>query len=126
MYATLETLRDSLSDIDGVKTCKIGVEAGISPVDYPLIRLVPVRVVPGSPYNRRTAEISIYFGVNITESEGLEYVYQQLLVLEAEIIKTIKANDGRYIETITDEDRLDTYKLMFIRFEIEADRPVVS
>jgi hypothetical protein len=109
-----------------VKTCKIGVEAGISPVDYPLIRLVPVRVVPGSPYNRRTAEISIYFGVNITESEGLEYVYQQLLVLEAEIIKTIKANDGRYIETITDEDRLDTYKLMFIRFEIEADRPVVS
>jgi hypothetical protein len=126
VYATLETLRDSLSDIDGVKTCKIGIEAGISPVDYPLIRLVPVRVTPGASYNRRTAEISVYFGVNITESEGLEYVYQQLLVLEAEIIKTIKAGDGKYIETITDEDRLDTYKLMFIRFEIEADRPVVS
>jgi len=126
MYAALITLRDSLSDIDGVKTCKIGVETGISPIDYPLIRLVPVRAVPGTPYNSRTAEVSVYFGVNITESEGLEYVYQQLLVLEAEIIKTIKAGDGRYIETITDEDRLDTYKLMFIRFEIEADRPAVS
>jgi hypothetical protein len=126
MYSILVTLRDSLSDIDGVKTCNIGVETGISPADYPMIRLVPVRITPGTPYNRRTAEISVYFGVNITESEGLEYVYQQLMVLEAEIIKTIKAAGGKYIETITDEDRLDTYKLMFIRFEIEADRPVVS
>ena len=126
MYAALETLRDSLADIAGVKTCKIGIETGISPVDYPLIRLVPVRLTPGKPYNSRTAEVSIYFGVNITESEGLEYVYQQLLVLEAEIINAIKAGGGKYIETVTDEDRLDTYKLMFIRFEIEADRPVVS
>lgn len=126
MYAALETLRNSLSYIDGVKTCKIGVEAGISPADYPMIRLVPVRITPGKPYGRRTAEVSAYFGVNITESEGLEYVYQRLLVLEAEIIKTIKSGDGRYIETVTDEDRLDTYKLMFIRFEIEADRPTVN
>ena len=126
MYGSLVTLRDSMADIDCVKTCKIGVETGISPADYPMIRLVPVRITPGSPYNRRTAEVSVYFGVNITESEGLEYVYQQLMGLEAEIIKTIKAEGGKYIETITDEDRLDTYKLMFIRFEIEADRPVVS
>ena len=126
MYAVLSTLRDSMADIDGVKTCLIGVEAGISPADYPMIRLVPARITPGAPYNRRTAEVSVYFGVNITESEGLEYVYQQLMVLESEIIKTIKANDGKYIETITDEDKLDAYKLMFIRFEIEADRPVVT
>lgn len=126
MWDMLETLRDNMEDIDCVKTCKIGIETGISPADYPLIRLVPARMTPGTPYNRRTAEVSVYFGVNITESEGLEYVYQQLLVLEAEIIKTIKASGGKYIETITDEDRLDTYKLMFIRFEIEADRPTVS
>lgn len=126
MFAVLESLRDSLSGISGVETCKIGVEAGISPADYPLIRLVPVRITPGKPYDRRTSEVSVYFGVDITESEGLELVYEELLTLEAEIIKAIKSNSGRYIETVTDEDRLDTYKLMFIRFEIEADRPVVT
>ena len=126
MYAKLVTLRDAMAVIDGVKTCKIGVEAGISPADYPLIRLLPARITPGTPYNQRTAEVSVYFGVNITESEGLEYVYQRLLLLEAEIIKKIKASGGKYIETITDEDRLDTYKLMFIRFEIETARPEIT
>ena len=126
MYSALTTLRDNMADIDGVSSCKIGVEAGISPADYPLIRLVPARLTPGQPYNNRTAEVQVYFGVNISESEGLEYVYQQLFELEAAIINTIKASGGRYIETITDEDRLDTYKLMFIRFEMVAERPAVS
>ena len=126
MYTALVALRDSLADITGVNSCKIGIEKGISPADYPMIRIVPVRITPGKPYNRRSSETQIYFGANISESEGLESVYQELLVLESEIIKTIKANGGKYIETITDEDRLDTYKLMVIRFEIEADRPVVS
>ena len=126
MYADLETLRDNLADISGVQSCKIGIEAGISPADYPLIRIVPVRFTPGKPYNERTAEISVYFGVDVSESQGLEYVYEELLNLEAEILKTIKSSGGKYIETVTDEDRLDTYKLMFIRFEIEATRPTVS
>ena len=125
MYTTLETLRDAMADIDCVKSCKIGIEAGISPADYPLIRIVPIRIVPGRPYDKRTAEVGVYFGDDTSNAEGLETVYQNLLTMESEIIKTIKANNGRYIETITDEDRLDTYKLMFIRFEIEATRPAV-
>jgi hypothetical protein len=85
-----------------------------------------VRVTPGQPYNRRTSELSILFGANIADSEGLETVYESLFTLEEEIIKSVKASGGRYIETITDEDRMDTYKLMAIRCEIEADRPVVT
>jgi hypothetical protein len=125
MYDVWASLRDSLSDIACVESCKIGVESNISPEDYPMIRIVPIRITAGLPYNRRTAECVIYFGVNTTESEGLELVYSNLMDIEGEIIKTIKANDGKYIETVTDEDRLDTYKLMLIRFEIEADRPTV-
>ena len=126
MYTDLTSLRDAFCDIDAVKTCKIGVEANISPAAYPLIRIVPTRVTPGKPYDNRTVEIAVYFGYNVTESKGLEFVYQKLLELEAEIIKTIKAQGGRYIETITDEDRLDTYKLMVIRCEIQVNRPVVT
>ena len=125
MYDTLIAIRDSMADISGVQSCKIGIEANISPVDYPMIRLVPSRITPGKPYNQRSAETSVYFGVNISASEGLELVYETLFDMEAEIILSIKANGGKYIETLTDEDRLDTYKLMFIRFEIEADRPPV-
>lgn len=126
MYSTLTALRDAMADIDGVTSCKIGIEANLSPADYPMIRILPVRITPGKPYDRRTCEAGVYFGVAVAESEGMELVYSTLLTLEGEIIKTIKAEGGKYIETITDEDRLDTYKLMFIRFEIEADRPVVS
>ena len=126
MYTALEAFRDALAAITSVCTCKIGIERGISPADYPMIRVVPSRLIPGKPYNTRSGEVSIYFGCNVAESDGLECVYEDLFELEAEIIKTIKAQGGRYIETITDEDRLDTYKLMFIRCEIEADRPVVS
>lgn len=125
MYSQLETLRNAFCDIDGVKSVKIGVEANISPASYPMIRIVPARMTPGE-YNKRLVEVGVYFGYNVAESRGLELVYEKLLTLEAEIIKTIKAQGGRYVETITDEDRLDTYKLMYIRCEIIVDRPVVN
>jgi len=125
MFTVLETLRDAMGDIDGVNSCKIGLERNMSPADYPMVRVVPVRILPGKPYNQRTAEIQVFFGANISASEGLESVYSALFELEAEIIKVIKAQGGRYIDTVTDEDRLDTYKLMVIRMEIEAARPAV-
>jgi len=126
MYAVLVALRDALGVIDGVTTCKIGIERNISPASYPMIRLVPARILPGKPYNQRTSEVQVYFGANVAEASGLESVYEELLTLEAEIIKVIKAEGGRYIDTVTDEDRLDTYKLMVVRMEIEAARPVAS
>ena len=122
-FSALVILRDALSDIDGVCTCKIGIEAAISPADWPLIRIVPVRFTPGSPYNNRTAEIDIYFGWNTADAEGLENVYQDVLALEAGIITTVKAQDGRYIETVTDEDVSDTYKTMRVRVEMTVTRP---
>lgn len=118
MYATLEAARDALAVISGVASCKIGIEANISPADYPMIRLVPVRLTPGRPYHDRTCEVLIYFGARIAASEGLEAVYEALFDLEAEILTVVKTLEGRYRETITDEDRLDTYKLMAARVDL--------
>lgn len=118
MMTTLEAVRDLLATIPGVKSCAIGIERNISPADYPMIRIVPSRLTPGVPYNKRTAESLIYFGVPKANSEGLENVYKALFCLEADILAKLKTIDCRYIETITDEDRLDTYKLMTIRAEI--------
>ena len=115
---TMEAARDSLALIAGVASCKVGLEANISPADYPLIRLVPSRLTPGKPYGNRTIETLIYFGTQTTTSEGLETVYENLFTLEAAIIAAVQDFGGRYRETITDEDRLDAYKLMTIRCEL--------
>ena len=121
MMAVLEGLRDALATIPGVASCKIGLESNISPADYPLIRVVPSRFLPGTRYNKRIIEATIYFGMDSAESEsGIEGVYSALLTMES-AIRAIVVGDvisGKYIDTITDEDRLDTYKVMAMRCEV--------
>jgi len=116
----LSAARDALADLPNVVSCKVGLEANISPADYPLIRVVPTRMTPGRPYSKRTIECQVYLGWNTTEGQaGLEDVYTKLLALEELVRDTITQDlGGRYIETIADEDRLDTYKLMAIRCEL--------
>jgi hypothetical protein len=125
MFGVLEAARDALALVPGVASCRIGLEQGITAADYPLIRLVPSRITPGRPYNNRTAQCLVYFGMDTTAAEagGLEAVYAALFGLEAEIIERLRALGHRYLETITDEDRLDAYKLMTIRAEIVGAQP---
>lgn len=120
MLAALQAARAALASIPAVASCKIGLEQGITAADYPLIRLVPSRITPGRPYNNRTAECLVYFGMDLTGADagGLEAVYAALFGLESEIIERLRALGHRYIETITDEDRLDAYKLMTLRVEL--------
>ncbi len=118
MMAALEAVRDALALIPGVASSKVGLEANIGPGDYPMVRLVPARIIPGRPYHARECETLIYFGAPIANSEGMEAVYTSLFALEAEILAVLKAQGARYRETITDEDRLDAYKLMAIRADI--------
>ena len=123
MMAALEAVRTALAALPGVTTCKIGMEDSISPADYPLIRIVPGRITPGRPYNNREVELSLYFGTPIANSAGLEAVYSALFALEADIIAAVRVMGGRYLETITDEDRLPMYKLMVVRAQITAENP---
>ena len=129
MWTEISALRTALAAISGVTTCKVGIESGMSPADYPMVRVVPTRLIPGKPYGQRTAEVSIYFGMNVGETQddgvtyGLEYVYKALSGLEDEIIQVVKAQSHKYIDTVTDEDRLDAFKLMVVRCEVLCARP---
>jgi len=123
VYSVLDTLCGEIEQIDFVRTVKIGIEPNLSPEDYPMVRVVPQRLTPSAPYNQRLIEVGIYFGANTLSSDGMEKVYDDLFYLEEEIIKVVKALGGKYFETITDEDRLDTYKLMYIRADMYAERP---
>ena len=127
MMALLESIRDALAEIDGVASCKIGLEDNITPDDYPLIRIVPSRLDDMSIDGERTVQMLIYFGLPIApfddtpDDDGrvrVEKVYGALFALEEEIIVTLVGQNVRYIETVTDEDRLETYKLFAVRCEV--------
>lgn len=130
MFAALEALRDALALAPTLVaaaaadpptgSCEIGFEANISPASFPLVRLVPSRIVPGRPYANRTAEVLLYFGAPLAAASGMPEVYEALLALEAELLAILRAEGVRYVETITDEDRLTLYKLMAIRCEMQA------
>ncbi len=118
MMAALEGMRDSLATIPGVASCKIGLESNISPADYPLIRIVPSRINQDG-MDTRNIDCMIYFGMAISESEtGLEADYSALFGMEADINAKLPKMGAMYRETIADEDRLDTYKVMAIRCEV--------
>ena len=133
-YAVLAHLKATLAILPGVVSCKIGLEANVTATDYPLIRIVPTRMMPqDAGAARRRIQVTIYFGAKLLESlDGLEAVYEALLTLEGQIrdavlltaVQAARAQRehlrAEYLDTITDEDRLKHYKLMACRFEVES------
>ena len=126
MMPILQDLRDKLSSIPLVNTCRIGIEANITPDDYPIVRLVPTLIRKGKTdlCRRRSMDLTVYFGVPIHAFEqGLPEVYRRLFDLEAAILESMAVGNGyliTYVDTLTDEDRLDTYKIMAVRVVVEG------
>lgn len=74
--------------------------------------------------SRRNGEVMIYFGIPIAPFDDapdtagrvrMEKLYAALFDFEAKIREVLVTGRGLYRETILDEDRLETYKLMAIR-----------
>lgn len=125
MFAVLTTVRDALGQLDGVHTCRIGMESSLTPADYPIVRIVPSKLDESMPrLGVRKAEALIYFGVAVHEfEEGLEALYEQLLAMERRLLTELRSMPDvsvRHLETILDEDRVDAYKLMALRVVIEG------
>jgi hypothetical protein len=100
------------------------MEAGLTPADYPLVRLVPSTITDGVPRGEvDQVECLIYFGVASHEfTGGLEALYEQLFDKRAALLaaasKATAVASVVHIETILDEDRIDAYKLMAMRVKI--------
>lgn len=121
----LEALRDLLGAVPGVQTSRIGLEATMTPEDYPIVRIVPSRVGPSEHLAEiRATECLIYFGRPIHEfTDGLEALYAELFAMEAALIAALPRSGewvAQWRETITDEDRNDAYKLMALRVQVDG------
>lgn len=133
-WEILTQIKATLTELPGVASCAIGIEANITPSDYPLVRIVPTRLTPYDDVgDRALLAVTVYFGAALLEaSDGLEAVYEELLALEAAIREAVLFTaqraawqtgtrmTARFIDTITDEDRLPHYKMMASRFEVEG------
>jgi hypothetical protein len=117
-----------------VQSSRVGLESTLTPDDYPIVRLVPSRITRGTVKDYRKIEVLLYFGLPLYEEldAGLEGIYQALLIMEQQLLDAVRFEPEddpepdrgyyrcRYLETITDEDRLEHYKLMAIRCEVEG------
>lgn len=123
-FPLLAALRDQLAAVPGVATCRIGLEANMTPADYPMVRIVPSTLRNGDVVGLRSASCLIYFGQPIHEFEGgMEALYEALLTMEQTLITAAEQTPGlgvTYRETVLDEDRVDAYKLMALRVEVEG------
>ncbi len=132
--AVLNALLIPLAAIPGVNTCRVGLEANLTPDDYPIIRLVPSSLAPdgsGNVHGPRTLSLTMCFGAQLLEAtDGLSAVYAELFRLDAAIREALLVTairDGlavgvwrqiTYRDTVMDEDRLPHYKIMAARFEV--------
>ncbi len=69
--AVLNALLIPLAAIPGVNTCRIGLEASLTPDDYPIIRLVPSSLAPsslGAINGPRILSLTVYFGAQLLEA----------------------------------------------------------
>ena len=120
----LTALRDRLASVAGIVTCRVGIEANMTPADYPMVRIVPSKVSYAAVLGRRKVDCLVYFGTPVHKfSAGLEALYADLLALEALLIDAATSGSTyycEYLETIADEDRVDGFKLMAMRVVVEG------
>lgn len=118
----LSSMKAKLATVAGIKTVKIGIEANMSPADYPMIRVVPNRLLPGDPSHFRVCEVLVYFGLPILEAkDGLEAVLTQLMALEEQIVEVLLVGSGykcQFLETQTSAGVVEHYELAVSRFKI--------
>ena len=123
VFPLLVALRDTLGAVPGIQTSRIGLEANMTPADYPMVRIETSRLTESGVLGRRGADVLVYFGMPLHEfTDGLEAMLEKLLALEASLVEAATSGPAfcRYIETIADEGRVDGYRLMALRLRVEA------
>jgi hypothetical protein len=63
-FAQLTLIKTVLASVPGTATCRIGLEAAITADDYPVIRIVPTRLIPQEVGQRLQMEHKCDNGIN--------------------------------------------------------------
>ena len=121
VYDVLMMLTTALEKAGIAQTTALGIESTIVSSSYPLIRVVPAKVMPSKKGSPRELAVMVYFGDKIHEFDGLGAVYARLCEMEEAIVAAISSGQGwkaNHVETVFDEDRLPAYKMAMSRFDV--------
>jgi len=124
-YDLMVEVKGKLEGISGVATVKIGLEPNMTGRDYPAIRIVAGTNRRGQ-YLYESYSFTVYFGENLHDKIGIEEIYNRLYAYESEIrrrLDTFQPTIGglcKWIDTISDEDRLEGFKVLASRFEVSG------
>ncbi|UOF76752.1 hypothetical protein [Caudoviricetes sp.] len=128
--AILTDIKSKLVDAELAKTVGIGYETGLSPDDFPAIRLVPSEIKEGNA--ERTLKLIVYIGMDKLESDtydegsGVENVTLGLMDKAEAVEKAIQYGQGYFAAfagLVTDEDRRQGYKLFALMMNVTARYP---
>jgi len=127
VYEMLKEIEGQLQGVEGINTVKIGLESSMTARDYPAIRLV-------STTNNRTSYLEedmafdVYFGDNMHEKIGIDEIYRKLYEWEniirerLDLFQTSSSGLVKWKSTVSDEDRLQGYKILVSRFVVDGVR----
>jgi len=123
VYELMIEVKDRLQNIPNINTVKIGIEPNMTGRDYPAVRIV-AGVNKRGEYLYENAIFTVYFGENLHDKIGIEEIYNRLYTYESEIrdkLDTFQPAVGglcKWVDTISDEDRLQGFKILASRFEV--------
>ena len=121
----LADIKAKLSAIEGIKTCKLGLEANLAPADYPIIRICPKSFKNDNSITK-TCNLYIYFGLPLVEGVvSLEDILGQMVDLEEEVIKATESGDDYksiYRTTLVSDNSVEHYQLFVVVLDISYER----
>ena len=117
MYNILLDIKKALTDIQTIKSSKIGFEKGADiSSNCPLVRIIP----EGSISKGISEDLIFQVVVAFDLKNNIEKLYEDFYKLEDEIKTALDTTHYKiyHIDTIMDEDKLSALKAGILRFKI--------
>ncbi len=117
MYKILTDIKTTLTNIQTIKSLKIGFEKGADvSANCPLVRIIP----EGSEAKGIKEDLTIQIAIAFDLKNNVEELYKQFYALEKEIKNAMELIPYKciHLNTIMDEDKLSTLKAGIIRFKV--------
>ena len=121
LYEILDELKNTIiTNISEIKTCKIGLESGISASDVPFVRVIPVE---DNVDERMQLNITVDVVVGTLQLSDLEETYKKHLTIKDKLIKILDEYQLElagvvYTGGVYDSDEVENFKISILRFEL--------
>ena len=118
IFPIISSIKNTLSEIDGVKSLKIGLEKGAdSAMNTPLIRVVVEKTEAKGMIEDLYFQVIIAFDTK----NNLEELYEKFYNMEYDVKELLTRKlpyETYFLSSVSDEDRLNSIKAGVLRFKI--------